>query len=201
MMYVLLVVFFSVVCASWLPQSIGVETRGGVMTRVASRLEMIPFRRRIVLTNVNVEKKDIVARIFAGERAFVRDNIRICELVLFGVPPSSSSRKWEIEVTVSIDEQGVAKADADIFGLGINAASCVFDLPPRNDDEDSNFEQEAIFEVRDEDALKTLRLHENDGVDLVPINLVEWVENRLEFTNYDGSSGVLQPTHAVNDEL
>lgn len=184
----MLILFLLTVYGSQLlPFSVGVETRGGVMTTVLERGLQLPARNRVLLTNVNTEVKELKLGVFVGNRAFCKDNRLGCELVMGGL--STGDERNEIEVTVSLDNTSapvvvdLAVSRHQIF------ASCRFQLPTDLEDE-SNFEILAINEVRDEDALQSLKLSEAEG-DFVPME-------RLRGRNFVDYGGVGDGT---KDEL
>ena len=140
------------------------------MTEVMPRNQLVPVRRRVVLTNVNLNKTEIKVRIFEGPRAFVRDNQFVCEISL-GEMRISLLQSIAIEVTVAFNHDGVPLVEADVYELE-RKGHCEFHRNQRVF-EDRSFEQEGIESARDEEELERLDLSKAVG-DLVPFHMLKW---------------------------
>lgn len=93
------------------PLSLGVETAGGIFTKMISRNTAIPTKSSQIFTTATNNQTLVTVRVFQGEREFVSDNKFLAQFDLTGIKPASSGVP-KIEVTFSIDANGIVNVDA-----------------------------------------------------------------------------------------
>lgn len=99
------------------PLSLGVETLGGVMTRVMDRNTTIPARRSQVFSTAADFQTAVTIHVLQGERAMSSDNISLGMFNLTGIPPAPRGVP-QVEVTFDIDASGILHVSAKDLGTG-----------------------------------------------------------------------------------
>ncbi|CAN6287081.1 unnamed protein product [Urochloa humidicola] len=93
------------------PLTLGIETAGGVMTKVIPRNTRIPVRRSRVFTTYEDHQTAVSIRVFEGERSLTRDCRELGRFELTGIPPAPRGVP-QIEVTFEVDESGILHVTA-----------------------------------------------------------------------------------------
>lgn len=93
------------------PLSLGVETMGGIMTRIIERNTTIPVRRSEVFSTAEDNQPAVDIHVLQGEREMARDNRSLGQFKLEGIPPAPRGLP-QIEVTFDIDANGILKVTA-----------------------------------------------------------------------------------------
>jgi molecular chaperone DnaK len=93
------------------PLSLGVETLGGVMTKVVERNTTIPVRRSQVFSTADDNQPAVDINVLQGEREMARDNRTLGQFKLDGIPPAPRGIP-QVEVTFDIDANGILKVSA-----------------------------------------------------------------------------------------
>lgn len=93
------------------PLSLGIETLGGVTTRLIERNTTIPTRKSQIFSTAEDNQSAVDIRVLQGEREMARDNKMLGEFRLDGLPPAPKGRP-QIEVTFDIDANGIVHVSA-----------------------------------------------------------------------------------------
>jgi molecular chaperone DnaK len=93
------------------PLSLGIETLGGVFTRLIERNTTIPTRKSQVFSTAEDNQTAVTIRVFQGEREMAADNKVLGQFDLVGIPPSQRGIP-QIEVTFDIDANGIVNVSA-----------------------------------------------------------------------------------------
>ena len=93
------------------PLSLGIETLGGVMTKIIERNTTIPIRRSQIFTTAEDMQTTVDIHVLQGERALAKDNISLGRFTLTGIPPAPRGVP-QIEVTFDIDANGILHVTA-----------------------------------------------------------------------------------------
>ena len=99
------------------PLSLGVETLGGVMTKLIERNTTIPTRKSEVFTTAADGQTDVEIHVLQGEREMARDNRTLGRFHLTGIPPAPRGIP-QIEVSFDIDANGIVNVNAKDLGTG-----------------------------------------------------------------------------------
>ena len=102
------------------PLSLGVQTSGGIMTKLIHRNTAIPTEHSEVFTTAEDDQDSVEVQIFQGEREFTKDNKPLGTVELVGIPPAPRGTP-KIEVTFKIDVNGLVHVSAKDLGTGAEA--------------------------------------------------------------------------------
>ncbi|MBN9599356.1 MAG: molecular chaperone DnaK [Afipia sp.] len=93
------------------PLSLGIETLGGVFTRIIERNTTIPTKKSQVFSTAEDNQNAVTIRVFQGEREMAADNKALGQFDLMGIPPAPRGMP-QIEVTFDIDANGIVNVSA-----------------------------------------------------------------------------------------
>ena len=99
------------------PLSLGIETLGGVFTRLIDRNTTIPTKKSQVFSTAEDDQTAVTIRVFQGEREMAADNKMLGQFDLIGIPPAPRGVP-QIEVTFDIDANGIVNVSAKDKGTG-----------------------------------------------------------------------------------
>ena len=99
------------------PLSLGIETKGGIMTKLIERNTAIPTKRSEVFSTAEDNQPSVLIQVYQGEREFARDNKPLGTFELTGIAPAPRGVP-QIEVTFDIDANGIVKVSAKDLGTG-----------------------------------------------------------------------------------
>ncbi|MBQ1991380.1 MAG: molecular chaperone DnaK, partial [Clostridia bacterium] len=99
------------------PLSLGVETMGGVMTKVIDRNTTIPTKKSQIFSTAADNQTQVEINVLQGEREFARDNKQLGLFALTGIAPAMRGVP-QIEVTFDIDANGIVNVSAKDLGTG-----------------------------------------------------------------------------------
>lgn len=99
------------------PLSLGIETLGGVFTKLIERNTTIPTRKSQIFTTAADNQPEVEVHVLQGEREMARDNRTLGRFHLTGIPPAPRGVP-QIEVTFDIDANGIVNVSAKDLGTG-----------------------------------------------------------------------------------
>ncbi len=99
------------------PLTLGIETKGGIMTRMIERNTTIPTRKTETYTTAADNQPEVEINVLQGERSMAHDNKSLGKFNLTGLPPAPAGMP-KVEVTFDIDANGIVSVSAKDLGTG-----------------------------------------------------------------------------------
>merc|ERR1739838_1172072 len=99
------------------PLTLGIETVGGVMTKLIGRNSVVPTKKSQIFSTAADNQQTVTIQVYEGERAMVKDNHHLGKFDLTGIPPAARGFP-QIEVTFEIDVNGILRVSAEDKGTG-----------------------------------------------------------------------------------
>jgi molecular chaperone DnaK len=124
------------------PLSLGIETMGGVMTRMIDRNTTIPTSKSQVYSTAADNQTSVEIHVLQGEREFARDNKTLGRFTLSDIPPAPRGIP-QIEVTFDIDANGIVNVNAKDLGTGKSQKITITSNTGLSDDEITRMVKEA----------------------------------------------------------
>jgi molecular chaperone DnaK len=148
------------------PLSLGVETKGGLFTKIIERNTTIPTKRSRIFTTA-VDNQDFVSiHVLQGEREMSADNISLARFNLIGIPPAPRGMP-QIEVSFEVDADGILHVSARDLGTGKKQAIQVFPSGGLSEEEIQRIIEEGRKSAEEDRRRKELALLKNEAEGLL----------------------------------
>ncbi len=148
------------------PLSLGIETMGGVFTRLIERNSTIPTRKSEVFTTAADNQPGVQVHVLQGERPMAADNMTLGRFELAGIPPAPRGMP-QIEVTFDIDANGIVNVSAKDKGTGKEQSIRITASSGLSEDEVQRLVKEAESHAEDDKRKQELIEARNQADGLV----------------------------------
>jgi molecular chaperone DnaK len=144
------------------PLSLGIETLGGVMTRLVERNTTVPAERKQTFSTADDNQTAVTIRVFQGEREMAAGNRSLGDFNLEGIPPAPRGLP-QIEVKFDIDANGILSVAAKDLGTGKEQTVTIEQSSGLSDDEIDKMKQDAEAHADEDKQKRELAEARNQG--------------------------------------
>jgi molecular chaperone DnaK len=148
------------------PLSLGIETEGGIMTRLVERNTTIPTEKKETFSTAADNQTAVTVRVFQGERQMASDNRLLGQFNLDGIPPAPRGVP-QIQVTFNIDANGILNVTAKDLGTGKEQTVRVEQSSGLSESEIQKMQKDAESHAEEDARKRKLAEARNNGSRLV----------------------------------
>ncbi|MGM0486184.1 MAG: molecular chaperone DnaK [Planctomycetota bacterium] len=144
------------------PLSLGIETEGGIFTKLVERNTTIPTEKKQVFSTAEDNQSAVTVQVYQGERPMAKDNRLLGQFNLEGIPPAPRGMP-QIEVKFDIDASGILNVSAKDLGTGKEASVRIEQTSGLSEDEIKRMQTEAEKHAEEDKKQRELAEARNQG--------------------------------------